>query len=323
MPATWVKPTLICEIKFQEWTRDNTMRQPIFMGLRPDKKPKEVKKEKAMATKSVKKTEIKSTKKKDTKPKSQKTKGKSFNTDFVDAEEGDPTVKLNGHTLKLTNLDKVYWKKEHYTKGDLINYYHAIAPYMLPYMKNRPQSLNRHPNGISGMSFYQKNVQGKVPDWIETFEEYSESNDEMIHYFVCRDEASLIYQANLGCIEMNPWHSTTKKSNNPDYCLIDLDPHEISFEKVIEAAVAVKKVLDQLKIPGYCKTSGASGIHICIPLGANYTYEQSRYLAELIANLVHAEIPSFTSVERSPAKRRRKVYLDYLQNSKGQTVACL
>jgi bifunctional non-homologous end joining protein LigD len=245
------------------------------------------------------------------------------NSEWLGEKEKELSVKLNGQELKLTNLDKVYWKKEHYTKRDLLNYYHGIAPIMLPYMKNRPQSLNRHPNGIDGMSFFQKNVQGKVPSWIETFGEFSESTKETVHYYVCTNEAGLVYLANLGCIEMNPWHSTTMKPDNPDYCLIDLDPHEIGFDKVIETAQAVKKVLDELSIPAWSKTSGASGIHICIPLGAKYTYDQSRQLAELIANLVHHEVPSFTSVERSPAKRRRKVYLDYLQNSKGQTVACV
>jgi bifunctional non-homologous end joining protein LigD len=122
---------------------------------------------------------------------------------------------------------------------------------------------------------------------------------------------------------MNPWHSTIAKPGNPDYCLIDLDPHEINFEKVMETALVVKNITDQLKIPAYCKTSGSTGIHICIPLGAKYSYEQSKQLAELIATMVHHEIPAFTSMERSPAKRRRKVYLDYLQNAKSQTVACV
>jgi len=334
MPATWVKPKLVCEIKFQEWTQENIMRVPIFMGLRPDKKPSEVKKEKEMATKKIQKPAgakqpVATTQKKspvrETKSKTSISTNKKITSTgpWLAQSEKETSKKLNGHELKLTNLDKIYWKKENYTKRDLLNYYHAVAPYMLPYMKNRPQSLNRHPNGINGMSFFQKNVQGKVADWIETFEEYSESTDETVHYFVCTNEASLIYLANLGCIEMNPWHSTTMKPNNPDYCLIDLDPHEIGFDKVIETAQGVKKVLDELEIPAWCKTSGASGLHICIPLGTKYTYDQSRQLAELLANLVHHEIPSFTSVERSPSKRRKKVYLDYLQNSKGQNVACV
>jgi bifunctional non-homologous end joining protein LigD len=325
-PATWVQPKLICEVKFQEWTQGHIMRVPVFMGLRTDKKPIEVKKEDAMSTKKIK-TPM-GAKKTLTPTKSGKSKQTSgpriaANSEWLDEKEKELSVKVNGQELKLTNLDKVYWKKEHYTKRDLLNYYHGIAPIMLTYMRNRPQSLNRHPNGIDGMSFFQKNVQGKVPSWIETFDEFSESTKETVHYYVCTNEASLVYLANLGCIEMNPWHSTSLKPNNPDYCLIDLDPHEIGFDKVIETALAVKKVLDELSIPAWCKTSGASGIHICIPLGAKYTYDQSRQLAELIANLVHHEVPSFTSVERSPAKRRRKVYLDYLQNSKGQTVACV
>ncbi len=333
MPATWVKPKLVCEIKFQEWTQDNIMRVPVFMGLRTDKKPIEVKKEKEMPIKKIQNTNRKkqssvrtgkSYPEKTEIAKSPSTTRKLKKTsEWLSEAEENPSLKLNGHLLKLTNLNKVYWKKEGYLKRDLLNYYHDILPYMLPYMKNRPQSLNRHPNGIDGMSFFQKNVEGKVPGWIETFAEYSESNRETIHYFVCTNEASLIYLANLGCIEMNPWHSTTMKPENPDYCLIDLDPHEIGFDKVIEAAQAVKKLLDELKIPAWCKTSGATGLHICIPLGAKYNYDQSRQLAELLANLVHQEAPAFTSVQRSPSKRRKKVYLDYLQNSKGQTVACV
>ncbi len=332
MPVTWVKPKLVCEIKFQEWTQENILRVPIFMGLRPDKNPTEVKKEKIMARKSVSNTRkpaAKKTANRSQKPAAGTKKRETKKNDdpvsiaWLGGDKTEKKITINHIELKLTNLDKIFWKKEGYTKRDLLNYYHDIAPYILPYMKNRPQSLNRHPNGIDGMSFFQKNVEGKVPEWVKTFAEYSESNRETIHYFVCTNEASLIYLANLGCIELNPWHSTTMKPDNPGYCLIDLDPHETSFDTVIETARAVKKVLDQLKIPAWCKTSGATGLHICIPLGAKYNYDQSRKLAELLANLIHQDAPSFTSVERSPSKRRRKVYLDYLQNSKGQTVACV
>jgi len=337
MPATWVKPKLICEVKFQEWTQERIMRVPIFLGLRIDKRIIEVKQEKEMATQKIKNANVKrqtsndklhTSDTKDERPGKRKEPGSSVKKiknekEWLSKDDENKVVKLNGHELKLTNLDKVYWKKENYTKRDLLNYYYGVAPYMLPYMKDRPQSLNRHPNGINGMSFYQKNVEGKVPDWAQTFKEFSESTDENVHYFVCTNEASLVYMANLGCIEMNPWHSTIKNPNNPDYCLIDLDPHEIGFDKVIETAQAVKQVLDQLKIPSWCKTSGATGLHICIPLGAKYNYDQSRQLAELLVNIVHHEIPAITSVERSPSKRRRKVYLDFLQNRKGQTIACV
>ncbi len=242
---------------------------------------------------------------------------------WLPENENEVSTILNGQKLKLTNLNKVFWKKEDYKKRDLLNYYYYIAPYILPYMRNRPQSLNRFPNGINGMNFFQKNVEGKVPGWIKTFPEFSESNNEIIQYYVCTNEASLIYLANLGCIEMNPWHSTIIKPDNPDYCLIDLDPYEISFKKVMETALVVKKVLEELKIPCYCKTSGASGIHICIPLGAKYGYDRSRRFAELIATIAHLQAPEMTSLERKPSKRKRKVYLDYLQNSRSQTVACV
>jgi bifunctional non-homologous end joining protein LigD len=337
MPATWIKPKLVCEIKFQEWTQDSLMRQPIFMGLRVDKKPSEVKKEKPMATKSAKnKSEAKV--KKSVRPTADK-KMKSISIpgekspamkklqktrkieNWLPVDEKDKNVTVDGQELKFTNLNKIYWKKEKYTKRDMLNYYHNITPFMLPYMKDRPQSLNRHPNGINGMSFYQKDTRGKVASWIETHADFSESTNETIEYFVCTNEASLLYLANLGCIEMNPWHSKTQTPDHPDYCLIDLDPYEIGFDKVIETAQTVKKVLDELEIPGYCKTSGASGLHIYIPLGAKYDYDQSKHLAELIVTLVHHEIPAFTSLERSPQKRRRKIYLDYLQNRQSQTVA--
>ncbi len=231
------------------------------------------------------------------------------------------SVKINGKTLELSNLDKIYWPKEKYTKGDLLEYYHLASKYILPYIKNRPHSLNRYPNGIKGMSFYQKDVKDKVPDWVETAEIYSESNDENIHYYVATDEASLIYMANLGCIEINPWFSTVKKINNPDYLAIDLDPLDIPFKKVIETAYAVKEVLDRAKAIGYCKTSGATGVHIYIPLNAKYDFEISREFAHVIAELTRSLVPLITSLERSPSKRKKKVYIDFLQNRTGQTLA--
>jgi bifunctional non-homologous end joining protein LigD len=362
MPVTWIKPQLVCEISFQEWTEGGHMRQPIFQGMRVDKPAKDVRRESAEHTKDVKtvqsnasehslrivhkkpeeerqaakKTSVKKTaaKKAPAKKKaaakkkavrsSSKTSSKASKNEIreIKLEDGtDQVITLNGHDLKLTNLDKLYWKKEKYSKLDLVNYYGKIAPYILPYLKDRPESLNRHPHGITGQNFFQKDVGGKVPEWIQTVEVYSESNNRNIDYLLCQDEATLIYLANLGCIELNPWHSRLGSLDNPDYCLIDLDPHEISFDKVIESAQVVKEVLDEAKIPSYCKTSGSSGLHICIPLGAQYDFDQSKNFAELIVTLVHARIPSFTSLLRSPAKRRRKIYLDFLQNRQTQTVA--
>jgi bifunctional non-homologous end joining protein LigD len=189
-------------------------------------------------------------------------------------------------------------------------------------MKDRPQSLHRHPNGINGKHFFQKDMRGKVPEWIPTHEDYSESTEEMIEYMVCNDEASLLYMANLGCIELHPWHSQRQHPDRPDYCLIDLDPDKSnSFDQVIETATIVKALLDDLKAACYCKTSGSTGLHIYVPLGAKYTYDESKQFAELLVGLVQQEMPHITSVERNPAKRKGKIYLDFLQNRQAQTAA--
>jgi bifunctional non-homologous end joining protein LigD len=228
---------------------------------------------------------------------------------------------VNGRELKLTNLDKIYWPVEKITKRDVLNYYAAMAPYIMPYMKNRPQSLNRHPDGIGKSNFFQKNIRENAPGWIETFPFTSDADNEPTNYMVCTDEAGLLYMASQGCIEMNPWHSRIKKPANPDWCVIDLDPDTNTFNKVIETANMVKQVLDSIEVESYCKTSGSTGLHIYIPLGARYSYDQSRMLAQLVVQLVHNELPSFTSIERSPSKRKGKIYLDYLQNKATQTIA--
>jgi bifunctional non-homologous end joining protein LigD len=341
MPCTWVKPKLVCEIRFSEWTKDNIMRIPVFMGLRQDKSPKEVTKEKAihantqtiekeiqpaMKTAIKKKAAVKKAVTKKTAAKKaaiakSASQQQASNTSLLNESDKEQVVIINKKELTFTNLDKLYWPKEKISKRDLINYYHEVAPYILPYLKDRPQSLNRLPNGITKPGFYQKDVGGKVADWIETHDYVSESDGETKKFLVCTDEAALLYMANLGCIEMNPWHSTTKHPENPNWCVIDLDPGKISFEKVIEAALVVKEVADNAGIDSYCKTSGSTGLHIYIPLGTSYTYDQSRQLAELLVTLVHQEIPSFTSLERSPAKRKNKIYLDFLQNRTIQTIA--
>ena len=233
----------------------------------------------------------------------------------------DREVSVNGQLLRLTNLDKVYWPEEGYTKGEVINYYHQVAPYILPYLKDRPQSLYRTPNGITGGGFYQKDVSSFAPDWVETYAAASAEGKKEKLYLLCQNEQPLIYMANLGCIEINPWLSRIQKPEHPDYLVIDLDPEDISFEKVIEAARAVRELLDAAGIKSFPKTSGATGLHIYLPLGARYHYDLVREFARLLAILVHRAVPGFTSLERSPKKRQGKVYLDYLQNRPGQTLA--
>jgi len=328
MPCTWVKPQLVCEVKFSEWTKDNILRQPIFMGLREDKDARDVKKEKAVSVdpdaiekESAPIQKQTTSAKMPTKTAKKKTASKAASAKeaLLNGKEKDQVVIISKRELTFTNLDKVYWPADKITKRDMLNYYYQIAPYIMPYMKDRPQSLNRFPDGIKKPGFYQKDVTGKVADWIVRHDYIVEGQPK--EYLVCTDEATLMYMANLGCIEMNPWHSTIQKPDNPSWCVIDLDPGDISFDKVIETAQVIKQLTDELGIDSFCKTSGSTGLHIYIPLGAAYDYDQSRQLAELLVTFIHQQIPSFTSLERSPAKRKDKIYLDYLQNRSIQTIA--
>jgi len=301
--TVWLKPFLVCEVKYTELTNEGLMRHASFQGLREDKAAFELNNEEQKNTDEI----IEEVKEEE-------------ETGFINTKKELQIVTIDGHDLKLTNLKKIFWPREKITKGDMLKYYYDIADYIMPYMKDRPQSLNRFPNGINGESFYHKNMGGKVDKWLKTFKRFSESSAGPKDFLICTDTASLIYMANLGCIEMNPWHSRVQSPLYPDWSVIDLDPGEISFEKVVDTARVVHQILDSLEIPSYPKTSGSTGIHIYIPLGAKYNYEQSKQLAELIANLVHEELPSFTSLVRDPRKRTDKIYIDYLQNRPIQTI---
>jgi bifunctional non-homologous end joining protein LigD len=314
--VVWVKPDVVVEISYTEETKDGAIRHPSFKGFREDKNAKDVKREVAEQTQPVvSKIEAQQ------KEKLMKQPAKAERKTLLNPTEETQTRPVQKHDLKFTNLSKVFWPEEGYTKRDMINYYYQVAPYMLPYMKDRPQTLNRFPNGIYGKSFYQKDVTGKVPDWINTYGYYSNGDKREKQFLVCTDEASLLYIASLGCIEMNPWSSKTQTPDNPDWCIIDLDPDGNPFEEVIEAARVIKNVLDAIKVKAFCKTSGSTGIHIYIPLGAQYDYEASKEFGRALMKIVHNEIPSFTSIERLTEKRKGKLYLDFLQNRPQATVA--
>lgn len=321
--AVWLKPKLICEVSFREMTTDGVMRHPSFEGMREDKTPAQVTAEKpvkARTTQSKAAAEKKTTKATSLKKALKPATAKVRNTLLNPGEETQVRT-INGHALKFTNLSKVYWPGEKITKRDLINYYYQMAPYMVPYIKDRPQSLNRFPNGIKGESFYQKDVSGKAPDWVPTFPYHSSDEPREKEYLVGENEATLLYMASLGCIEINPWSSRLRKPENPDWCIIDLDPDKTTFDEVIEAAQVTHEILEAADIPGYCKTSGSTGLHIYIPLGAKYTYEQSKEFGRIIARLVHGRLPDTTSIERATNRRKRKMYIDFLQNRPQATVA--
>ncbi|KVV15712.1 DNA ligase D [Flavobacterium sp. TAB 87] len=301
----WVEPKFVCSVKFAQFTKDGKLRHPVYSGLRPDKNVEEVIFHENVAAKSTERNEI-IEKKSDP--------NRSLRNDFE--------KKIGKQQLVFTNQSKIYFPEDNITKGDLIAYYDEVASFILPYLKGRPESLNRFPNGIDQPSFYQKDIDlKKVPSWLTTKQIASESGKSEIDYLICNDKETLLYMINLGCIDLNPWNSTVKNLDNPDWLVIDLDPEKDDFKEVVQAALAVKEVLDQLEVDGYCKTSGATGLHVYIPLGAKYEYDSVKLFAQLIAREVQAKLPDTTTLERSIKKRNHKIYIDYLQNRKGQTIA--
>jgi bifunctional non-homologous end joining protein LigD len=316
MPVTWVKPKLICEIKYLDWTKDKILRNPVFLGLREDKNVKDLKIESQ--------TEVSITDINGTHIKKKGSKVSEFNDldELLSSGKKEGILIVGDKKLKLTNLNKIYWPELKYSKGDLLKYYWDVSDYILYHLKDRPESLHRHPNGIYGKSFYQKDMRDLPPDWIETKEIKSDSANRTLKYLLCQNKATLIYLANLGCIELNPWSSRINKLEYPDFTIIDLDPPDtISFDKVTEVALATKSVLDEAGVEAFIKTSGASGMHILIPLKRRYNYEQSRQFALLIGNLVHYKTKNITSLDRLIKKRSNKIYIDCLQNYAGQTIA--
>jgi bifunctional non-homologous end joining protein LigD len=263
----WVKPELVAEIKFANWTDDKKLRAPVYLGLRNDKAATAVQ---------------------------------------VESDE----------TPKLTNPDKIYYPEDGYTKGDLLKYYDTVASLILPYLKDRPLSLKRYPNGIHEPFFFQKNTPESYPDWLRT------ETIDGIRYVLAQDKKSLMYLTNLGCIDENPWMSRVGSLEYPDFILIDLDPYECEFVKVVEAALLVKEKLDRIGLKGYPKTTGGDGMHIYVPIKPEYTYEQARTFAEVIAKLLAAERPDLFTTPRSVAAREKdRVYFDYLQIAESKTIS--
>jgi bifunctional non-homologous end joining protein LigD len=311
----WVKPEVVVEISYRTVASDGSFRHPSFKGIREDKDAKDVVRELPGHTADVVDENNVIREKAISKP------GKMIRKSLLNPADETQVRNIGGKDLKFTNLSKIFWQDSNITKRDMLNYYYQVVPYILPYMKGRPQTLNRFPNGIHGKSFYQKDVTGKVPGWIDTFSYYSQGDQREKNFLVCSNEESLLYIANLGCIEMNPWSSRAGSPDQPDWCIIDLDPDENTFAQVIEAAQVTKKVLDAIGVDSYCKTSGSTGLHIYIPLKPGYTYEDSKEFGRAIAKVIQAEIPSFTTIERYTSKRKGKMYVDFLQNRPQATVA--
>lgn len=238
------------------------------------------------------------------------------------AKQQNRELKIGSHRVQQTNRQKIFWPKEKYTKGDLLDYYEKAADFILPHLKDRPLSLKRNPNGITDKGFYHKDAGENAPGYVKTFPVESESSSKTIDYIVCNNKATLLYVVNLGSIEINPWNSTCKKPDHPTWMVIDIDPGEKnSFEQVIEVARVTHDILEKYGVSNYCKTSGASGLHVYVPMGNRYPYEAVKNFGQVIASLVQEQLPEFTTLERTVRKRGARIYLDYLQNRSGQTLA--
>lgn len=304
-PPTWVDPVVVCTMKYSEITDDGLFRHPVFIGVREDKTVEDLYQE------SLKQSSDSSTVMPDAKSKARR-----------DSKHTPGRKKTEVPEPTYTNTDKLYWKKEKITKGELIEYYLSVSDFLLPYLKGRAQSLHRFPNGIEKPGFYHKDAGDTAPAWVDTVSIYSESTDKNVEYIVCNNRETLGYLINLGCIDLNPWNNKIDFPNKPDYLIIDLDPSEKnSFSQVVETAKVTKELLDAIGVTAFCKTSGSSGLHIYLPMDAQYTYEQVRDFALILMQMVQKRLPRTTTLERALKKRGPKIYLDYLQNRAGQTVA--
>jgi bifunctional non-homologous end joining protein LigD len=220
--------------------------------------------------------------------------------------------------FELTNVKKIFWPGDGYTKGDLLAYYRAISPWLLPYLRSRPVVMTRYPDGIAGKSFFQKDAPGFAPDWIRTERMWSEDTQREIDYFVCDDVASLLYVVNLGSIPLHVWSSRAPTLERPDWCVLDLDPKGAPFEQVVEVALAARGLCERIELPLFVKTSGSSGLHLLVPLGRQCTHEQSRSLGELLARCLVGLLPKIATITRQVSRRDGRVYVDYLQNGSGK-----
>jgi bifunctional non-homologous end joining protein LigD len=331
--TTWVEPRHVVEVRFREWTPDGLLRHAAFLRLRPDKPVRDC--ERAMSSRTSDAASPSSrtsemgvgiySPEPDAGPADgtgdQDTPSPRSDRRDDDPESARPAARKDtARGVAFSNLTKRYWPADGYTKGDMVEYYRAVAEWMLPYLRNRPVVLTRFPDGIDGKSFYQKDAPEFVPDWIRVERIWSEETQREIRYFVCDDVEAVLYVANMGSIPLHIWASRVGTLELPDWCVVDLDPKDAPFSDVIRTAQALHRLCDAVDLPHFVKTTGKTGLHILIPLGRRCTYAQSRMLGELLARVVLRELSDIATITRQVTKRGDKVYLDYLQNRHGQTI---
>ncbi|HTT67523.1 MAG TPA: DNA ligase D [Gemmatimonadales bacterium] len=289
----WVEPRLVAEVRFLEWSPDGLLRQPAFLRFRSDKQASECVRQGVGGGLSA----------------------------VEEAPSLPPTTHHPPPAFTFTNLDKVFWPREGYTKADLIEFYRAIAPWLLPFLEDRPLVLTRYPDGIEGKSFFQKDAPAYAHDFVRTVRMWSAESQRELNYFVCDGEASLLYIANMAAIPLHVWGSRVATLETPDWCILDLDPKDAPFEHVVTVARAVHAMCDEIALPCFVKTSGSTGLHVLVPLGRQCTFEQARTLGGLLARVVAAELPDIATITRQVSKRDGRVYLDYVQNGHGRLLA--
>ena len=286
--VTWVEPRLVAEIAFGEWTRDGRLRHPRYLGLRDDKPAREVRRESPPPPPDV--------------------------------------VRKGKRELKLSNLDKVFWPDEGITKGDLIDYYRQVAPVLVPHLRNRPFTMRRYPDGIAGHVFFQKDAPTHMPEWIPTFRALvspreKEKAKREVAFPLVNEEPALLWMANMGCIDMNPWYSRIDRPDRPDFVLFDLDPTpDVPWSQTTEVALLVREVLELVGLESFPKTSGGKGFHVLVPVDRRSTYDDTRGFAEVVAATIVRARPDLATTEWSKAKRRG-VLVDANQNGEGKTIA--
>jgi bifunctional non-homologous end joining protein LigD len=333
--AHFCKPELVCEVRFTEWTEDGVLRNPSFLGLVADADPAQSAYlgpgapiaepaddfDTSVSSPLLVQGEV-----------AAKPSERRERSEFKDVNRGNqndlsPTLSLDKekgnrpHPVEITHADKIFWPAEGYTKGNLIEYYETIAPWMLPYLKDRPVMLTRYPDGIEGKSFFQKDAPGYVPPWIRRVKVYSEDSRREISYFILESVEALKYIANMGAIPIHIWSSRVPNLGNPDWLLFDIDPKGSTTTHAVRVAQETAAVLRKAGMRPYVKTSGQAGIHVVVGLKTGYTYEQARMFSEAVARVVVARMPDVATVLRTPAARKGKVYIDYLQLGQGKTIA--
>ena len=315
---SWVSPVLVARVKFSGWTQEHSLRHPVFLALREDARPMDCQLENEAAP-AADPTAVRA---REFVARVLHTKAQIEAELFKGCSE-TVTIELDGKRLRLSNLNKVYFPESGYTKRNLLAYYYRMADFILPFLGERPLVLRRYPDGIKGQAFFQKDLREGIPEWFTTMLLDSEKRGEEIHYATANDRASLLFLTGLGCIDHNPWSSRYADLEHPDYFFFDLDPSEgTDFSVVVTIARVLHEKLEELRLVSFLKTSGATGIHLYIPVEPVYTYEQLRTFAEIVARTVTAEHSNLVTNERSVARRPAgRVLIDVQQNALGRPLA--